>query len=31
MTGASETLEVLHRHTCAVDRPDHGWQVLTPG
>lgn len=29
--GAAETLDVLHRHTCALDRPDAGWQILTPG
>lgn len=27
--GAAETLDVLHRHTCALDRPDEGWQILT--
>ena len=27
--GAAETLEVVHRHTCALERPDEGWQIIT--
>jgi len=27
--GAAEMLEVVHRHNCALDRPDEGWQILT--
>jgi hypothetical protein len=27
--GATEMLDVLHRHNCALDRPDEGWQILT--
>lgn len=27
--GPSEMLEVVHRHTCTLDRPDEGWQILT--
>lgn len=27
--GAASTLDVLHRHTCALERPDQGWQILT--
>lgn len=29
--GATEVLDVMHRHSCTLDRPDHGWQILTPG
>ena len=29
--GASQLLEVVHRHTCALDRPDDGWQILMGG
>ena len=28
--GASDVLEVAHRHHCTLDRPDRGWQILTP-
>ena len=27
--GASEMMEVLHRHNAALERPDEGWQVST--
>lgn len=27
--GAAEVLDVMRRHSCTLDRPDHGWQVLT--
>lgn len=27
--GPSEVLDVMKRHSCALDRPDEGWQVLT--
>ena len=27
--GAAEMLDVVHRHNCALDRPDEGWQILT--
>lgn len=27
--GAAEMLDVTHRHNCALDRPDEGWQILT--
>ena len=27
--GASEVLDVMRRHSCTLDRPDHGWQILT--
>lgn len=27
--GASEVLEVVHRHSCALERPDQGWQIVT--
>ena len=26
---AAEMLDVMHRHNCALDRPDEGWQILT--
>jgi hypothetical protein len=26
--GPSEMLDVMHRHNCALDRPDDGWQML---
>jgi hypothetical protein len=26
--GAAEVFDVVHRHHCALDRPDNGWQVL---
>ena len=26
---AAQTLEVVRRHTCALERPDEGWQILT--
>jgi hypothetical protein len=29
--GASEILDVVHRHSCTLERPDEGWQVLTRG
>ncbi len=29
--GASEVMDVMRRHSCTLDRPDHGWQLLTPG
>ena len=28
--GASDVLEVVRHHSCTLDRPDHGWQFLTP-
>jgi len=28
-TGAAEVAEVLHRHSCALEHPDEGWQILT--
>jgi hypothetical protein len=28
--GAAEMLEVVQRHNCALERPDEGWQILTP-
>jgi hypothetical protein len=27
--GASEVLDVMRRHSGTLDRPDHGWQILT--
>jgi len=27
--GAAEMFDVIHRHSCALDRPDEGWQILT--
>jgi hypothetical protein len=27
--GASEVLDVVHRHDCALERPDEGWQIVT--
>jgi hypothetical protein len=27
--GASEVLDVMRRHDCTLERPDHGWQILT--
>jgi len=27
--GASEVLEVVERHNCALERPDDGWQIVT--
>jgi hypothetical protein len=27
--GASDVLEVVRRHSCTLDRPDEGWQILT--
>ena len=27
--GASEILDVTRRHSCTLDRPDTGWQILT--
>ena len=27
--GASEVLDVMRRHSCTLDRPDEGWQILT--
>jgi hypothetical protein len=27
--GASEVLDVMRRHSCTLDRPDQGWQILT--
>lgn len=29
--GASEVLDVVHRHRCTLERPDEGWQVITRG
>lgn len=29
--GASEIVDVVNRHSCTLDRPDEGWQVLTRG
>jgi hypothetical protein len=29
--GASEVLDVMRRHNCALDRPDEGWQIVTGG
>ena len=28
-SSAADVLDVVHRHNCALDRPDKGWQVLT--
>lgn len=28
-SSASDVVDVVHRHSCALDRPDEGWQVLT--
>jgi hypothetical protein len=28
--GGAEVLDVTRRHTCSLDRPDEGWQMLTP-
>lgn len=28
-SSAADVLDVVHRHSCALDRPDKGWQVLT--
>jgi hypothetical protein len=28
-SGASEVLDVAQRHVCMLERPDHGWRVLT--
>jgi hypothetical protein len=28
-SSASHIVDVLSRHSCALDRPDRGWQVLT--
>ena len=27
--GAADMLDVTHRHSCALDRPDEGWQIVT--
>jgi hypothetical protein len=27
--GAPDVLDVVRRHHCTLDRPDHGWQLLT--
>jgi hypothetical protein len=27
--GASEVLDVMQRHSCTLDHPDQGWQILT--
>jgi hypothetical protein len=27
--GASGVLDVVHRHSCTLDHPDQGWQLLT--
>jgi hypothetical protein len=27
--GASQVLEVIDRHSCTLERPDEGWQILT--
>lgn len=27
--GATQLLDVMRRHTCTLDRPDEGWQLLT--
>lgn len=27
--GASEMLDVMRRHSCTLDHPDEGWQILT--
>jgi hypothetical protein len=28
-SGVSEILDVVRRHHCTLDHPDHGWQLLT--
>ena len=28
--GATEVMDVTRRHTCTLDRPDQGWQIVTP-
>jgi hypothetical protein len=27
---ATEVFDVMRRHSCTLDHPDHGWQILTP-
>jgi hypothetical protein len=27
--GAANILDVVHRHSCTLERPDEGWQILT--
>jgi hypothetical protein len=27
--GATEVLDVVHRHSCTLERPDEGWQIVT--
>ncbi|HJY76260.1 MAG TPA: MEDS domain-containing protein [Burkholderiales bacterium] len=27
--GASNVLDVVHRHSCTLEHPDEGWQILT--
>ena len=27
--GAANVLDVVHRHSCTLERPDEGWQLLT--
>ncbi len=29
LCGATQVLEVMRRHSCTLDRPDEGWQLLT--
>jgi hypothetical protein len=29
--GASEVLDVMRRHSCTLERPDEGWQIVTAG
>jgi hypothetical protein len=26
--GPSEVLDVVHRHSCVLERPDRGWRVV---
>ena len=28
-SSGAEVLDVMHRHSCALHRPDRGWQILT--
>ena len=29
--GAAEIFELIHRHSCALEHPDEGWQITTRG
>jgi hypothetical protein len=28
--GNANILDVVRRHSCALNRPDEGWQIVTP-